>query len=110
MNSKIAHRALEGGSQVAGSDRYGSDVRSKTYKVMGMVSKPGTFPITRPIHVSDALADTGNFLPYANKKDIHIIRGGGKQVLKFNWNDFRQGKNLDKDILLENGDIIEVRD
>ena len=85
-----------------------TDVRSKSYRVTGMVLKPGTVPITRPTRVSEAIADAG-FQPYANKKDIHIMRGGGKQILHFSWNDFRQGKNLDKDILLENGDIVEVR-
>lgn len=86
------------------------EVHSKTYRVMGYVNKPGTFPLTQPIRISQAIADCLGFQQYANQKDITIIRDGGKIRLKFNWKDFLKGKNLDKDILLENGDIIEVHD
>jgi polysaccharide export outer membrane protein len=86
------------------------EVRSKTYKLMGYVNRPSTYPITHPIYIAEALADAGGFLQYANKKDIHIIRDNGKVTLKFNWNDWVKGKNLDQNILLQNGDIVEVHD
>jgi len=86
------------------------EVRSKTYRIMGYVNKPGTVSITHPVHISEAIADSLGFQPYADQKDIRITRDGGKIQLKFNWKDFLKGKNLDKDILLENGDIIEVHD
>lgn len=83
------------------------DVRSKTYRVTGMVNKPSTFPLVQPIHVYEAISDAGGFREYANEKKILIIRG--TQRIYFNAKDYRNGKNLDKNILVENNDIIEVR-
>lgn len=83
------------------------DVRSKTYRVVGMVNRPGTFPLVQPIRVFEAIADAGLFREYANEKKIVIYRG--TQRITFNAKDYRNGKNLDTNILVENGDIIEVR-
>lgn len=84
------------------------EVKSKMYRVNGMVNRPGTFPLVRPIRVYEALADAGGFREWANEKKVLIIRGE-KERLTFNAKDYRNGKNLDKNILIEPGDIIEVR-
>jgi polysaccharide biosynthesis/export protein len=83
-------------------------INSKSYKVTGWVNQPNRYPLVRDISVYDAIIDAGGFREFANKKDILIIRGDKR--IKFNAQDFVKGKNLDKNILVENGDIIEVHD
>jgi polysaccharide export outer membrane protein len=83
-------------------------VNSKSYRVSGYVNRPGIYPLVTPVRVYEAIVDAGGFRDYANRKDVLIIRGN--QRIKFNAEDYRKGKNLDKNILVENGDIIEVHD
>jgi polysaccharide export outer membrane protein len=87
---------------------YIQQVNSKSYRVSGWVNRPAKYPLVTPIRVYEAIADAGGFREYASLKDITIIRGA--QRIKFNAKDFRDGKNLDKNIWVENGDIIEVHD
>lgn len=83
-------------------------VNSKSYRVSGYVNRPGIYYLVAPVRIYEAIVDAGGFRDFANKKDILIIRG--TQRIKFNAEDYRKGKNLDKNILVENGDIIEVHD
>lgn len=85
------------------------DVRSKTYQVTGEVKRPGTFSLIKePTTVFEAINQAGGFLDnFANQKDVLIIRG--TQRLHFNYKDFVKGKNLDKNIPLQNGDTVDVK-
>jgi polysaccharide export outer membrane protein len=85
------------------------EVRSKTYHVTGGVRRAGTFPLIKnPTTVFDAINDAGGFSDnFANQTDIQIIRG--TQRLKFNYKDFVKGKNLDKNIPLQDGDTVLVK-
>lgn len=84
-------------------------VNSKSYRVNGWVNRPGPYPLVTPIRVYEAIADAGGFREYANLKDVIIIRGSKR--IKFNAAEFRKtGKNADQNILLENGDIVEIHD
>ncbi len=87
---------------------YIQQVNSKSYRVNGWVNRPAKYPLVTPIRVYEAISDAGGFREYANKKDIVIMRG--TQRIKFNAKDFEDGKNLDKNIWIENGDIIQVKD
>jgi polysaccharide export outer membrane protein len=84
-------------------------VNSKSYRVSGWVGRPGTYPLITPIRIYEAIADAGGFREYANKKKVVIVRGPTKRI-EFNAEDYRKGKNPEKNILVENGDIIEVTD
>lgn len=86
-----------------------TQVNSKTYTVTGEVNRPGVYPLIHPTHVFDALNNAGGFRDFANKGKILINRDNGKQILKFNWNDVANGKKLDQNVLLQNGDTIIVR-
>jgi polysaccharide export outer membrane protein len=81
-------------------------VNSKKYFVTGQVNRPGAFPLYTPIHVMEALTQSGGFREFANTKKIIILRKGER--IKFNYNDVVKGKNLDQDIFVENGDYIVV--
>lgn len=85
------------------------DVRSKIYKITGGVKRPGDYPLVKATTVFDAIVSAGGFLDsFSNEKDITILRGN--QILKFNYKDYIKGKNRDKNVALENGDTIIIKD
>lgn len=81
---------------------------SKKYTMIGGVGKPGPYPLLQETTVLDALAGAGGFHEFANEKDI-IIRRGTKEF-HFNYKDVIKGKHLDKNITLQDGDIIVVKE
>lgn len=81
-------------------------VNSKKYWVTGEVNRPGQYPLAVPTNVLQALINAGGFREFANEKKIYVLRKG--QRLKFNYKDVSKGKNMDQNILLENGDYIIV--
>jgi polysaccharide export outer membrane protein len=83
-----------------------NSVQSKKYYIVGEVSRPGTFPLVVPITVLQALTNAGGFREFADTKKITILRNG--KVIKFNYKDVVKGKNMDQNILVENGDYIVV--
>ena len=83
-----------------------TQVNSKKYSITGEVNRPGEFPLVVPTKIFDALSNSGGFREFANKKKIVIIRGADR--LKFNYMDVLKGKNLEQNILLENGDTVYV--
>jgi polysaccharide export outer membrane protein len=83
-------------------------VNSKSYRVNGWVNQPGKYPLVTPIRIYQAIVDAGGFREFAKLKEVIVMRGAER--IKFNADDYRKGKNLDKNILVENGDLIEVYD
>jgi polysaccharide export outer membrane protein len=83
-----------------------NSVQSKKYYIVGEVSRPGTFPLVVPITILQALTNAGGFREFADTKKITILRNG--KILKFNYKDVVKGKNMDQNILVENGDYIVV--
>jgi polysaccharide export outer membrane protein len=83
-------------------------VNSKRYTVTGEVMHATAFPMVVAVHVFDAINIAGGFRDFANKKDILILRTDGRRF-HFNYQDFVKGKNMDKNILLENGDTVIVK-
>jgi polysaccharide export outer membrane protein len=85
-----------------------TQVNSRKYTISGEIGRPGSYPLTAPTHVFDALNNCGGFKEFARKKKIKIVREA--HVLFFNYQEFLKdpGKNKDKNFLLENGDTIIV--
>ncbi|HWQ54398.1 MAG TPA: polysaccharide biosynthesis/export family protein [Bryobacteraceae bacterium] len=81
-------------------------VNSKKYFIIGEVQKPGSYPLTVPTSVLEALVNAGGFRDFANPKKIVILRGGER--LKFNYKEVISGKKMDQNIRLESGDQIIV--
>ena len=52
------------------------------------------------------LANAGGFSEFADKENVRIFRGN--LMLKFNYKEFIEGKNLSQNIKLESGDVVEV--
>jgi polysaccharide export outer membrane protein len=82
-------------------------VQSKKYYITGEVNRPGTFPLVVPVTVLEALTNSGGFREFANPKKITILRKG--KILKFNYNDVVKGKNMEQNVVIENGDYIVVK-
>lgn len=85
-------------------------IASLTVSVQGQVAKPGIYYLGSPMTVLELLARAGGIGEYANKKNIAIIRkvDDRTRYFKFNYKDVSMGKNLQQNILLQNGDIIIV--
>lgn len=81
-------------------------VLSRKYYVTGEVNRSGPFPLVVPTTILEALTNAGGFREFANTKKITVLRKG--KLLKFNYNDVVKGKNMDQNVLIENGDFIHV--
>ncbi|MBZ5601095.1 MAG: polysaccharide biosynthesis/export family protein [Acidobacteriia bacterium] len=84
-------------------------VNSKNYSITGGVNRPGRYPLVITKTVFEAVNDAGGFREFANEKDIVILRKDGTR-LHFNYREFVKGKHADKNIVLENGDTILVKE
>ena len=74
------------------------------YSLAGEVLRPGPYPITRNLTVTQALGRGGRFTDYADSTKIRLIRGS--EILVINVESIRKGKQ--KDIMVIPGDVIEV--
>jgi polysaccharide export outer membrane protein len=86
-------------------------VNSKRYFVYGGVGHAGEYPLVQETTVLDALSSVGGFAPFGNRKKIRIQRmvpSGTPQEFKFNYDEVSKGKNMQQNIVLENGDRIFV--
>ena len=78
--------------------------------VVGRVAKPGDYPAGRFVDILQALAMAGGLTPYADEKDIKVIRRekDGPRVFPFNFKAVSRGESLEQNILLQGGDIVVV--
>lgn len=83
-------------------------VRSKKYYITGQVNRTGQFPLVVPTTVLEALSGAGGFQQWAKRKGIRILRNGGRETLKFNYDQVTKGKHLEQNVYLQNGDHIIV--
>lgn len=81
-------------------------VLSRRYYITGEVGRAGAFPLVVPTTILEALTNAGGFREFANTKKITILRKG--KIIKFNYQDVIKGKNMDQNVLVENGDYINV--
>ena len=84
--------------------------------IQGEVNRPGQFSITGDTHIMEALVFAGGFREFANPKKIYLLRqeedASGKKSAakkyKFNYKEVSQGKHMEQNILVKNGDLIFV--
>src|SRR5215472_9792806 len=50
------------------------EIKSQKFNVLGMVMKPGSYALTNPTTVLDAIAMSGGFRDFAKQKDIYVLR------------------------------------
>jgi len=87
-----------------------TEVRSQVVHVIGSVPRPGVYPLGAPLTIMEILARAGGLADFAKKEEIAIVRteGGKTQRLLFNYKAFVEGKNLQQNIQMRNGDVIVV--
>lgn len=85
-------------------------VKSRTYSVLGKVSKPGSYVLDKPTTVLDAIAIAGGFLDFAKINKIYIMRrmGSSSMALNFDYREVIRGRKLEQNVDLANGDTIVV--
>ena len=81
-----------------------------TVNVIGQVAKPGELVMGHHTTVMQALSQAGGLTPYANESKIIILRkeAGKETSIAFHYSDVIAGRELDKDIELNPGDVIVV--
>ena len=86
-------------------------VNSQKFNILGMVNKPGLYPITNSPTVLDAIAIAGGFRDFAKQKSIYILRqnpDGTQTRIPFNYKDVVKGKNTEQNIKLQPRDTVVV--
>lgn len=88
---------------------------SQRYTVMGKVVRPGIYFLDFPINIVQAIARSGGFTEWA-KSEITLVRKVLKKnrelfkgnKLLFDYDNFLEGKNLERNVLIQPNDIIIV--
>ena len=86
-------------------------INSQKFNILGMVSKPGSYPISNSATVLDAIALAGGFRDFAKQKAIYVLRqnpDGTQARLAFNYKEVVKGKNPAQNIKLQPRDTIVV--
>lgn len=87
------------------------EVKSQDFFIIGEVSRPGAYPLGKPVTVLDAIALAGGFREFAKVKKIYVLRrmGDGSRVrLPFDYKAVIKGKNFNQNVELKPGDTVVV--
>ncbi len=87
------------------------EIKSRTFNILGMVTKPGAYPLTARITIVDAIAMAGGFRDFAKRKGVYVLRqtrSGGQARIGFNYDRFIKGKNITQNITLQPHDTVVV--
>lgn len=87
------------------------EIKSQKFNVLGMVMRPGSYALSKPMTVIDAIAMAGGFRDFAKQKNIYVLRRttDGKDVrLPFNYKDVVKGQKPEQNVQLESNDTIVV--
>lgn len=78
--------------------------------IIGKVNKPGEYTVGRYIDVLQALTLAGGLTPFAEERNIKILRkeNGKENVLLFDYAAVKKGRRLGQNINLKTGDVIVV--
>ena len=78
--------------------------------VLGQVKEPGTLPYRRGMTALRAVLEAGNFSKYAARNKTRVVRGEGeeREVIKVKLGDVVGKGELEKDVLLQPGDLVIV--
>jgi len=85
----------------------GQNANSPVFSVVGQVKRPGRYDLRDNVRVADAIERAGGFRDSADQERIAIVRGTQRHI--FNYRDFLLGKNIEDNLLLEDGDVVYVR-
>lgn len=87
-------------------------INSQKYFVLGQVIHPGSYPLTTPTTVVEALAAAGGFVDWAQTNKIMVVRHTANNQtdrIRFNYKDWLKKKNKrESPVQLQNGDVVVV--
>ena len=86
-------------------------VNSQKFNILGMVNKPGLYPITNSPTVLDAIAMAGGFRDFAKQRSIYVLRensNGTRTRIPFDYKEVVKGKNPEQNIKLQPRDTVVV--
>src|SRR5579859_3376185 len=86
-------------------------INSQKFNILGLVNKPGSYPISNSATVLDAIALAGGFRDFAKQKAIYVLRqnpDGTQARLAFNYKEVVKGKSPDQNVKLQPRDTIVV--
>jgi len=86
-------------------------INSLKFNILGLVSKPGSYPLTAGTTIVDAVAIAGGFKDFAKRKGVYVLRpgpGGTEQRYGFNYQEFIKGKDTKQNIMLKPRDTVIV--
>ncbi len=87
------------------------EIKSQKFNVLGMVMKPGSYPLADATTVLDAIAMAGGFRDFAKRKDVYVLRraaDGSQTRLSFNYKDVVKGTGSTQNVALQTNDTIVV--
>ena len=86
------------------------EISGYTVFVLGEVNTPGQFTLGRYVDVVQALTLAGGLTPYANERDIQVLRrqDGPEVSYGFDYRDIKRDRDLDQNITLQSGDVVVV--
>ncbi len=87
-----------------------SSIDGNRVYVIGKVLKPGPILLGSPLTVMQALSQAGGLDKFADTDELKILRktGNVQNIISVNYDQLIEGKNLESNILLQNGDTILV--
>ncbi len=86
-------------------------INSEKFNILGMVQKPGSYPLALTTTLLDAIAEAGGFRDFAKLKKIYVLRqnaNGGETRIPFNYKDVIQGKHPEQNVKLQPNDTVVV--
>ena len=82
-----------------------SEIRSNVYYVLGEVNQAGAYPILRPQHLAEAVANAGGFTQNAQGTHAYLSRNGKAYPINLAHSFSSDGNNP---IFLQQGDLIYI--
>ncbi len=86
-------------------------INSQKFNILGRVAKPGSYPLSNPTSVLDAIALAGGCRDFAKRKAIYVLRitpEGTEVRMPFDYQEVIKGKNLAQNVTLQPRDTIVV--
>jgi protein involved in polysaccharide export with SLBB domain len=84
----------------------GSAPVGKSFSVAGKVKRPGKYGLRDGLRIVDGIVAAGGFDDFADQTKVNVVRGKERHI--FNYRAFLRGKNVEDNLLLEDGDTIYV--
>lgn len=87
------------------------EVKSLKFNIVGEITRPGSYPLIKPMTILDAIAVGGGLRDFAKGSRIYVLRNsadGSHAKLPFDYKQVIKGKKLSDNVVLEAGDTIVI--